>query len=148
MFKCRRVPTYQVWVPQFKPQYPFPKKRKKIQQELGMVAQTCNPSTTEAEAGESQVWGHPGLHNYTLSQKQSQADDLVQVVTHLPSKCEALSSNPSTTNKTKVNKNKGKISINRNRWKLPQHNKSHMKKSQQISYLVVKDLKVFLQNQE
>jgi hypothetical protein len=28
-----------------------------------MVAHTCNPSTQEAETGESQVQGHPGLHS-------------------------------------------------------------------------------------
>jgi hypothetical protein len=34
-----------------------------------MVANTCNPSTGEAEAGGSQVQGQPGLHSKTLSQQ-------------------------------------------------------------------------------
>jgi hypothetical protein len=33
-----------------------------------MVAHTCNPSTQEAEAGESQVQDQPRLHSKTLSQ--------------------------------------------------------------------------------
>jgi hypothetical protein len=34
-----------------------------------MVVHTFNPSTQEAEAGESKVEGEPGLHTKTLSQK-------------------------------------------------------------------------------
>jgi hypothetical protein len=32
-----------------------------------MIAQTCNSSTWEAEAGGSQIWGQPGLHSYRVS---------------------------------------------------------------------------------
>jgi hypothetical protein len=37
---------------------------------LGVVAHTCNPSTSEAEAGGWRVEGQLGLHNKTLSQKK------------------------------------------------------------------------------
>jgi hypothetical protein len=46
---------------------------------LGVVANICNPSTQEAEAGGWKVWGQPELHNMfkaclgyieTLSQKK------------------------------------------------------------------------------
>jgi hypothetical protein len=33
------------------------------------IAPACNPCTWEAEVGGSYVWGQPGLHNKTLSQK-------------------------------------------------------------------------------
>jgi hypothetical protein len=29
----------------------------------GVVAHACHPNIQEAEAGESQIWGHPGLHS-------------------------------------------------------------------------------------
>jgi hypothetical protein len=35
----------------------------------GMVVQNCKPSYQEAEAGESQVQGQPGLLSETLSQE-------------------------------------------------------------------------------
>jgi hypothetical protein len=35
----------------------------------GMLVHTYKPSTWEAEAGELQVQGQPGLHRETLSQK-------------------------------------------------------------------------------
>jgi hypothetical protein len=38
-----------------------------------MVAHSGNPSTQEAEAGELQVQGHPGLLNKTLFQKKPKA---------------------------------------------------------------------------
>jgi hypothetical protein len=34
-----------------------------------MVINTCKSSTHKAEAGGLQVWGQPGLHSETLSQK-------------------------------------------------------------------------------
>jgi hypothetical protein len=34
-----------------------------------MVMPTYNPSTQETEAGGSQIWGQPGAHSKTLSQK-------------------------------------------------------------------------------
>jgi hypothetical protein len=37
-----------------------------------MVGHACNPSPQEADTGGSQVWGQPGLHSETLSQKQKQ----------------------------------------------------------------------------
>jgi hypothetical protein len=36
---------------------------------LGMVVHTCDPSTQKAEAGGLRVWGQPGLHSKSLSQK-------------------------------------------------------------------------------
>jgi hypothetical protein len=36
-----------------------------------MVVHSCNPSTQEAESGQSWVWGKPALYNETLSQKQT-----------------------------------------------------------------------------
>jgi hypothetical protein len=35
----------------------------------GLVMQTCNPSTLEAEAGRLRVQGQPGLHSDSLTQK-------------------------------------------------------------------------------
>jgi hypothetical protein len=35
----------------------------------GMVVYAYNPSTWEIEAGGFHVWGQPGLHSETLSQK-------------------------------------------------------------------------------
>jgi hypothetical protein len=36
----------------------------------GMVDHTCNPSIEEVETVGSRVWGQPGLHSETLSQKE------------------------------------------------------------------------------
>jgi hypothetical protein len=30
---------------------------------MGLELHTCSLSTWEAEMGESQIWGHPGLHD-------------------------------------------------------------------------------------
>jgi hypothetical protein len=37
---------------------------------VGVVGDTCNPSTEEAAAGGLQVQDQPGLHSESLSQKQ------------------------------------------------------------------------------
>jgi hypothetical protein len=38
-------------------------------EEQGIVMHTCNLSTQEAEAGESQAWSQPELQSKTLPQK-------------------------------------------------------------------------------
>jgi hypothetical protein len=38
-------------------------------EKMAMVAHTCNPSTWELKAGDSQVKGQPWLHSKILSQK-------------------------------------------------------------------------------
>jgi hypothetical protein len=66
---------------------------------LGTMVQAYNPITGEAEAGGSWFQGQPKIYNETLCQKKKKK---AQVVEHLLSKCEALSSNPSATiNNTK-----------------------------------------------
>jgi hypothetical protein len=45
----------------------------------GVEAHNYNPSTWEAEAVRSPVWGHPGLHNETPAQ-EPRAIDVVQKV--------------------------------------------------------------------
>jgi hypothetical protein len=60
------------------------------------------PATQEAEAGEWQVQGQPRQSLRDLfSNTKYKAGKVAQAAEHLPSTCEALSSNPSTTRKKK-----------------------------------------------
>jgi hypothetical protein len=43
------------------------------------VVHACNPSTQEAKAGGSRVWGQPELYSETLSQEQSRTNAYVCV---------------------------------------------------------------------
>jgi uncharacterized protein YaiL (DUF2058 family) len=54
-----------------------------------------NPSTWEAEARGTQIWGQPGLNSEAVPQKKGREEvgDMAQVVKHLASKHQALSSN-------------------------------------------------------
>jgi hypothetical protein len=69
------------------------------------VAQACNPSYSGAEIRRILVQSQPGqILAETLSQQntsQKGAGGVAQVVEHLPSKNEALNSNPSTVKKKK-----------------------------------------------
>jgi hypothetical protein len=52
-----------------------------VNQELGTVVCACNPSTWEAEAGGSQIQGHPGLYNEThLKKKKTGWGDLIHLL--------------------------------------------------------------------
>jgi hypothetical protein len=60
-------------------------------------------ATQEAEIRRIVVQSQPGVNDYeTLSQKhptQKRAGEVAQVIQHLPSKCKALNSSPSTAKK-------------------------------------------------
>jgi hypothetical protein len=73
------------------------------------VAHISDPSAREAEAGGSQVGGHPELNNESLLIKTKQgAGGMAQVLQWLPSKHKALNSNqvPPKKKKKKINKRK------------------------------------------
>jgi hypothetical protein len=96
----------------------MPLAEKEISIRPGMVVHICNPSTLEAEAGGSgESQGNLGYIAIPFLKNNSNNDDLTtkpnpraggvaQVVEHLPSKCEVLSSNPGMAKKKKKSLNK------------------------------------------
>jgi hypothetical protein len=68
------------------------------------VVHTVIPSTCKAEVGELRAEASPGQKYKALSEKQTdRTGSGAQAVEHLPSKCKALSSNPSSAKKNQKN---------------------------------------------